>query len=265
MPPYTNGNLNSIHPSVHDFGAKWNGYRWWMANTPYPPEPDENPCIYVSNDMVNWEFAPGAPVPIDPTPTVGYNSDTELCVDDAGNLVCFYRDANPQTGNARILARVSPDGSTWGDEVVVIGSGGLMSPAVVRWAAGDFRMWLIGDGTVYLRASHPLGPWEFQTDPTVTYSYHGDVIRCGNILLMANRAGNAVYCYRSTDGGSTWLLGPAPVASGGLVAPYRCTIAISDKPGWIDMWYAGTGTGSPIPNSETRTVYTRVPLSAFGV
>ena len=58
----------TIHPSVVDMGRKFNGYRWWMANTPYPgqSESHENPCIYGSNDRINWYVPAGVVNPIEP-------------------------------------------------------------------------------------------------------------------------------------------------------------------------------------------------------
>ena len=54
------GSGQVVHPSVLDFGqglvkpgsTSWNGYRYWMAITPFPNgnSDHENPCLYASND-----------------------------------------------------------------------------------------------------------------------------------------------------------------------------------------------------------------------
>lgn len=270
IPAYPTGNTNTIHPSVHDFEMSWNGYRWWMANTPYPADPDENPCIYASNDGVTWATPPGLTNPIDPWPGQAtsnggwYNSDTELVVDDAGNLVCIYREVEGST--ERIRARVSADGVTWGAEQLLFTSAlGSTSPAVVRWGPGDFRLWTINSGGgSHWTAPHPLGPWQL-VEANLGYAgaaYHGDVIRYSDTLTLlaaSDTAKNVVRLAHSTDGGIGWTSGQE-VAGGGIVTPYRPTITRSPKPGWVDMWIGGAATDG---SGGNRTAYTRVPLSAF--
>ena len=268
LPAYTNGNLNTVHPSVHDFGMKWHGYRWWMANTPYPPDADENPCIFGSNDMVTWVTPAGLTNPIDPFPGAQkYNSDTELVIDDSGAMVCIYREYDGATGADIILARVSPDGVTWGPEHTIFSPPAALgrlgvSPAVIRYGPGDFRMWIMGpSGMAYLKAPEPLGPWSLEANITgIANSYHGDIIKYGAVLLGALTDATSAYCGHSTDGGLTWTFDTSPTITGGAYGVYRATLAPSPKAGWIDVWHGGHN-GSNV----WRTCYTRVPLSAFGV
>ena len=44
------GNTQNIHPKVLYFPEKWNGYKFWMAYTPYPKGKTdaENPCMAVT-------------------------------------------------------------------------------------------------------------------------------------------------------------------------------------------------------------------------
>ena len=78
-------------------GNAWNGYRYWMAMTPYPNAQNayENPSIVVSDDGETWIEPPGISNPIVPYPGAGYyNSDP--CLVKAGNLLyLFYRCALP--------------------------------------------------------------------------------------------------------------------------------------------------------------------------
>lgn len=48
------------------FPEPWNGYRYWMAYTPYPYAngSEENPSICASNDMLYWETPEGLANPI---------------------------------------------------------------------------------------------------------------------------------------------------------------------------------------------------------
>ena len=54
------GSNSPYHPSVLYFENGWNGYKYWMAETPFSPQSkpyeDRNECpsIHVSNDGINW-------------------------------------------------------------------------------------------------------------------------------------------------------------------------------------------------------------------
>ena len=63
--PY--GDNEAYHPKVLNFKEPWNGYKYWMSYTPYPTGDDskENPCIAVSNDLVNWKSPTEKNEPLD--------------------------------------------------------------------------------------------------------------------------------------------------------------------------------------------------------
>src|SRR5699024_8293928 len=63
--PTYEGSGKAVHPSVHAFRIPWNGYRFWMAFTPYPNTQHENPSIVASGDGVNWVVPSGLTNPID--------------------------------------------------------------------------------------------------------------------------------------------------------------------------------------------------------
>lgn len=54
---YLAGENQPTHPSVYIFDEPWNGYKYWLAYSPYPEGngEEENPCIAVSNDLYYWE------------------------------------------------------------------------------------------------------------------------------------------------------------------------------------------------------------------
>ena len=89
------GNYQNTHPSIHKFDDKWNGYKYWMAYTPYPNSMaiHENPCIVASNDLIHWEKPNGAPDPLVKKPSgYSYNSDTEVFYNpDTQELEVWYR------------------------------------------------------------------------------------------------------------------------------------------------------------------------------
>ena len=72
------GNAQPYHPSVVYNPGGWNGYAYWMAETPYPLGPDgdwnglppyrarwETPCIHASHDGIHWETPGDLVNPID--------------------------------------------------------------------------------------------------------------------------------------------------------------------------------------------------------
>ena len=104
-----------VHPSALHFEQGWNGYRYWMAFTPYPNSDvqKENVCICVSNDAVNWIVPTGLTNPIFVTPGApSYLSDTDIYYDEPNNqIVMIFREVGPTTIKLRVTA--STDGITW--------------------------------------------------------------------------------------------------------------------------------------------------------
>jgi hypothetical protein len=104
------GSGETIHPSVLDLGSAWNGYRYWMANTPYPGNNDdyENPSIWASNDGVTWVVPAGLTNPVVPMPATLYNADAELYF-ESGTMYMIWRDAS----DSKIKQLRSTNGITW--------------------------------------------------------------------------------------------------------------------------------------------------------
>lgn len=122
-----------LHPNVLYFSSGLFGYKYWMAITPFPtnaplyPDYYENPCIYASNNGLDW-VQPSIN-PIDTLEdqyisTEGYMSDPVLCIKD-GVLECWYRrhteapSINPNY-NCELLRKTTTDGVTWSTREVMI-------------------------------------------------------------------------------------------------------------------------------------------------
>lgn len=115
--PY--GNYQNIHPKVLYFADGWNGYKYWMAYTPYPggDTTKENPALGVSNDGINWGVPEGfANEVLDEWNGVAraYNNDTHLLYrSDLNRLEIWWRFVDTNTGIVHLYRRTSTDGVNW--------------------------------------------------------------------------------------------------------------------------------------------------------
>lgn len=252
--PTYDGSGAIIHPSVVDMGAKWNGYRWWRADTPYPSDRYEDPSIWGSNDRVHWEVPDGLTNPIDPWPGEdigGFNSDTEMVWDqDREALVVYWRQVRPAPYSTPLWWTASSrDGVTWRHHGVRFNSG--MSNTIVKDPAGGWRMLAFGTPGAVYTAPDVLGPWTQSPtpltgwiDPNGVLPYHGDMIYHKGIWLsMWSSNVPQVFAAASTDG-YAWSVTLTPVSQG-----YRPTLAPSTEPGYIDVWTSSASRYERHPES----------------
>lgn len=266
-------NDDSLHPSVVDTVTGWNGHRYWMAYTPLPGgvEPLENPFIAVSEDGDSWAAPAGITNPIDPPPSDGYNSDTDLVLaEDEGLLYCFYRHIGSGGG---MKLRTSADGVQWSNETVFdIGTAQTiqrLSPSWVRLSASSWRVWWISlDERKVYTASAASATGTYTSDvlcninlPGGVQPWHVDVIRHDGLYFMLIYAeggseGSCVVGGVSYDGinwgDSTDILMRSRTGFGPL---YRATLVPAS--GGFDVWISGAiGAGqnrlgrSFIPDAE---------------
>lgn len=145
--PYAAIGSATTHPSVVFIPGGWNGWRFWMAYTPYPNADSkyENPCIAVSNDGDNWELPNGATNPLIQKPSGGYNADTHLVMSpNYSKMYLIYRERlSAVSNNVRVIE--SSDGSSWSSPITIVsgnyGTQDYASPSV--WfdpSAGKWSM-----------------------------------------------------------------------------------------------------------------------------
>ena len=147
---YYHGANEPYHPSIVKFDSAWNGYKYWMAYTPFPDEPNENPCICASNDLIKWETPAGLTNPIDTpydynnTSASGYWSDTHLVYNHTTNkLECWYRGIGASgSGQNNICRKTTSNGTTWSSrEILFTFSGGsYVSPSVI-FEDDKYKIW----------------------------------------------------------------------------------------------------------------------------
>ena len=285
--PTYDGSGSTVHPDVVDFWtshgiASWNGYRFWMAHTPYYRENDkvENPSILASHDGVNWEVPPGLTNPIFPAPTDwGFNSDTDLTYDaTTDELVLVFRDKSFLPKGMR-----SKDGVHWPTTLNNIPrpgpSGEMVSPAVVKVPNGYVALAIQGATPRTLgrwTATAPDAPWGNYSVTTgiPSTAWHFDATyHDGRILAVidnlnigeATKGGYGEDCITvasSYDEGLTWTHNDTPILrrlkgawdGGGM---YRATLQPHENGTHMRVWYGGSGPAS------WRVGLTEVPLSEW--
>ena len=194
--PTYEGSGTVVHPSVVFFRGGWNGWRYWMAFTPYPSTNSayENPSIVASNDGVTWAVPTGLTNPIDPDPGgITYNSDVCLTF-DAGYLYCVWRETSGASGYDRLLYSRSADGVTWTAQTEMWSTSSaaqrLVSPTVMREPDGSWSMWAIDivpspNTMVKLTAPTVGGTWTL-ADTCTGVSVSGKDVWHGEVRLIGS-------------------------------------------------------------------------------
>lgn len=274
--PTYEGSGQGTHPSVVFVPGGWNGYRYWMAFTPYPNanEDHENPSILASNDGNTWVVPPGLTNPVDPDPGgTNINSDTELVLSPDGttlHLIWRAVETAPTTDNEVYYLASSTNGYQWSTPVAIlttpITTFRAVSPTV--WWDAPTQNWVmiaidfLPGTNVLMRwtADDIAGPWAAQTAPTVTGSfpsgremwhiYAADI--GGTVIALVNDTANEVsggggslFVMRSIDAGATWTLSGTPLIAsfqGWDQRLYRsCFVALPD--GDLDVFTSGFVAG----------------------
>ena len=145
---------DAFHPKVLNFKSKWNGYKYWMAFSPYPRGNDgkENPHIKVSNDLINWIEPNGFKNPLEGRPNnyrmgVNYNSDPHLVYNyDTDTLECYYRYVNDSNDKVIIYRLTTKDGVHWTNKEEILSAKrskkDYLSPAII-YEDGTYKIWFV--------------------------------------------------------------------------------------------------------------------------
>lgn len=184
------GNKQNIHSKVLYFPESWNGYKYWMAYTPYPNADTtaENPCIAVSNDKFTWTVPEGLVNPLDPAPANGYNSDTHLLYrKDIDTLEIWWRHAEEDISTATLYRKTTKTGKEWTPKESLfvlnpLSTKDMLSPAAI-FEDGKYKVWSCLKGKVrYCESTDSTGrSWTPNTELAIDWgnlsAWHLDVIK----------------------------------------------------------------------------------------
>lgn len=220
---YIDGENQPTHPSVIDMGQEWNGFRYWMAYSPYPNADgaEENPCVCVSNDMYHWLTPDGLYNPI------AFNEETAcdelkdphiVYNDDLNSLEVWYLrriDSTIKSGGTLLLFRkTSSDGVHWSEYEVIKELSGYLSPSIV-YENGKYKLWAIQQSTsensgalAYFESSDGktwsnIAKCTFGDHPELQEIWHGAVSHDDKyrfVFIEASSKSNAILYTESSDG-----------------------------------------------------------------
>lgn len=150
--PTYDGSNQTVHPSIVYFETAWNGYKYWMAMTPYPGTNDnfENPSILSSNDGQIWVVPVGLTNPINSTfsrPSAHYNDPDLIYNNDTNVLEIYWLDAGD--GKTSLFYSNSSDGITWTNQLNVLNVSDyeIISPAII-YKNNVYTMWVVNSTSI---------------------------------------------------------------------------------------------------------------------
>ncbi len=289
--PTYDGTGICTHPDVIYFPDGWNGYKYWMAFTPYSDSAHENPSIVVSNDGATWTVPTGLSNPIDPTPSSGHNADTDIVYNDTADELWLYYIECENGSTTYLKRRTSPDGVHWTNEqnVMSVPDYQIVSPSIVKRGT-TYYMWYVDSGasgcsasstTVYYRTSTDGLSWSVPQTVNITQSgvvlsdyviWHPNVIYVPAkseywMIFAAYQSGSTcmhtkLFFANSTDG-INWktynvaALIPSESGKWDSSLIYRSSVLYNATTDTIRVWYGGLGS------SDWRIGYTEDNYTKF--
>lgn len=228
--PYRN-NDGVCHPHIIEFYNGFRGYRYLMLLTPYydTKEQYENPCVYGSNDLIDFELLDGFQQPLADRPISefgdNHNSDNVFAHDPrSGELIAIWRETwrnwngEGETADAWVM-RKTKDGYNWTDKEYLFGpyknSTGMYTaaPAFLYDPIKDEWHVYIGTGTAmqhYVKKTLTHDGWELPSSisaPSDFKPWHVDVRYIGNkvvVLVHDNTNGQFRFGVSSDFVNFTW-------------------------------------------------------------
>lgn len=266
-----------VHPYLIEFYGGFRGYRYWMTLTPYQGGPHENPVVYGSNDLLNFEMLTGFNQPLD-LPRDNTNiSDVAFAYDPtSGELTCIYRHSykSEQLGGLEghsIWGRTTRDGINWDSPRSIIPhdkttgeAGWRVSPSILyNPTTKEWILWLgRSDGHVELFKSDRLyGEWSYVTRcQGVGPVWHFEVKYFGELYVMlCQERGAASNAYFATSAdGTNWTrysnLFPVPTDQ---IYKATMTADLNPKTSEMTLNIMWTHNNATDPNLKQRAFITK--------
>ena len=251
-----------MHPDIIYFENGFNGYKYWMAYTPYPFQIDryENPCIATSNDGITWRTPVGLKNPIIQQPndskSGGHYSDTDIIYDNGKLIVYFVYNKFGIEGPSKFYRVTSSDGINWSKPELIykcVSPISGYSPGIIK-DNDNYKMWYISERNIMsLTTSSDGKSWKDPSKCNISIDnwtiWHVDVIKTdigyeGLLCAKDNNVKNRALFYIKSADGINWTTSPLPIvypSSKGWdsVEIYRSTMLKQN--GLYRIWYSARG------------------------
>lgn len=235
-----------VHPFLCSFYKTFRGFEHILILTPYHNTRDifENPCVYGSNDLLNFELLSDMPQPIyERYPgDYNYNSDSFGIYDHTTGEFCVaWRNGSTASGFDLWLSKTS-DGIHWSERQQLIPKTAesilspniLYNPKLNKWVMYSISNDVIhgaftGNKFNYRLADDLYGPWSepvFIDTPSAYTPWHQEVRYCGNqFVVVINDNYNTGQLYLGiSDDGLTWDFKNVGMIDGVYLNSYKASI-----------------------------------------
>ncbi|CAP01901.1 hypothetical protein ABSDF2593 [Acinetobacter baumannii SDF] len=233
-----------VHPFLCNFYKTFRGFKHLLLLTPYRDTRDyyENPCVYGSNDLINFELLSDMPQPLyERYPgSYNYNSDNFGVYDHTTGEFCVcWRNGATADGFSLWMSRTS-DGINWTkreaifprSSELILSPNILFNPLLNKWVMYSISNDVIhesfdGNKFNYRLADSLYGPW---SEPvfidTPFTSWHQETRYCGNqyiTIINDQRITGQLFLGVSEDGLS-WEFSEVGMLEGEHLNTYKASI-----------------------------------------
>lgn len=234
-----------VHPFLCNFYREFRGFKHLLMLTPYHNTHDifENPCVYGSNDFLNFELLSDMPQPIyERYPgSYNYNSDSFGVYDHATGEFCVcWRNGSTAAGFDLWISRTA-DGTNWSERKQLLpkGLGLILSPNIIfnstlnKWVmysiSNDLSGGFEGNKFNYRLAENLEGDWSdpvFIDTPSVYTPWHQEVRCCGNqfIAVINDNYDTGQLYLGISDDGINWEFSEQGLLQGEYLKSYKASI-----------------------------------------
>lgn len=241
-----------VHPYIFETRNGFLGYRYILGITPFKDAQDkyENPCIYGSNDLAQFDLIskitqPFEERPLNPSESITsvYNSDPFFTYDyHSGELIFGWRPCIP---HAAIHISRTKNGLEWSPIESIFEystEASVLSPSIIyNFETKMYELWCVegynpaGGGLAickYTSKSLKNPKWngrEYYNRPVGSRAWHLDVRYIGNKVMallhddFQSGDGSTENIYIGMLGGDSFTWGDSGVLTGDFLSPYKAT------------------------------------------
>ncbi len=148
--PTYDGSNQLTNPDVAYVSSGWNGYKYWMAMTPYPNgnEAYSNPSVVASNDGLSWTVPTGLTNPLVAKPTGGFNNDPALVLVGSTMRMYFGQTFDSQHGansnyHTDVRLMTSTNGTSWTSPQTVLTLANYVMSSTVIYDGSMYYLWYV--------------------------------------------------------------------------------------------------------------------------